>query len=108
MDDDSSFISRRLKQTGDLLLGGAQKQVSDYRGKFESLKGTYGEFLSKLLISYESGHFDTKFVDDFFGKRKLKFVGIDGTVLKHDVFDLLIFFAGAYPAFGTINDSIDT
>ena len=102
MDDDSSFIGRRLKQTGDLLLGGAQKQVSDYRGKFESLKGTYDEFLSKLLIQYKSGQFNSKFVDEFFGKRKLKFVGIDGTVLKQDVFDLLIFFAGAYPAFGTI------
>jgi len=102
MDDDSSFIGRRLRQTGDLLLGGAQKQVQDYRGKFESLKGTYNEFLSKLLLSYEPGKFNPKFVDEFFGKRKLKFVGIDGTVLKHDVFDLLIFFAGAYPAFGTI------
>lgn len=102
MDDDSSFIGRRLKQTGDLLLGGAQKQVLDYRGKFESLKGTYDEFLSKLLISYESKQFDPKFVDEFFGKRKLTFVGIDGTVLKHDVFDLLIFFAGAYPAYGAI------
>ncbi|TFG34308.1 hypothetical protein EU527_04150 [Candidatus Thorarchaeota archaeon] len=102
MVDDSSFIGRRLKQTGDLLLGGAQKQVLDYKSKFESLRGTYDEFLRKLLISYESKLFDTKFVDDFFAKRKLTFAGIDGTVLKHDVFDLLIFFAGAYPAFGTI------
>ena len=107
MNDDTSFIGRRLKQTGNLLLGGAQKQVKDYRGKFESLKGSYDEFLSKLLISYDSKTFSTKFVDEFFGTRKLKFAGIDGTVLKHDIFDLLIFFAGAYPAFGEleINDS---
>ncbi len=102
MDDDSSFIAKRLKQTGGLLLGGAQKQVQDYIGKFESLKGVYDEFLSKLLVSYDSAKFDPKFVDKFFGKRNLKFAGIDGTVLKHDVFDLLIFFAGAYPAFGSI------
>jgi len=102
MDDDTSFIGRRLKQTGDLLLGGAQKQVKDYRGKFESLKGAYDEFVSKLLISYDSKTFSTKFVDEFFGTRKLRFAGIDGTVLKHDVFDLLIFFAGAYPAFGEL------
>ncbi len=102
MDDDSSFIGRRLKQTGGLLLGGAKKQVSDWRGKFESLKGVYGEFLSKLLMSYESSKFDPQFVDKFFGKRNLRFAGIDGTVLKYDVFDLLIFFAGAYPAFGNI------
>lgn len=102
MDDDCSFIGRHLKQTGNLLLGGAQKQVLDYRGKFETLRGTYDEFLSKLLISYESKQYNPEFLDEFFGKRKLTFAGIDGTVLKHDVFDLLIFFAGAYPAFGTI------
>ncbi|TFG99890.1 hypothetical protein E4H12_01145 [Candidatus Thorarchaeota archaeon] len=102
MDDDSSFIGRRLKQTGGLLLGGAQKQVQDYKGKFESLRGVYDEFLSKLIISYDSTKFDTNFVDKFFGKRNLKFAGLDGTVLKYDVFDLLIFFAGAYPAYGSI------
>jgi hypothetical protein len=102
MDDDTSFIGRRLKQTGDLLLGGAQKQVKEYRGKFEGLEGVYDEFISKLLISYDSKRFSTKFIDDFFGSRRLRFAGIDGTVLKHDVFDLLIFFAGAYPAFGEL------
>ncbi len=71
MDDDSSFIARRLKQTGGLLLGGAQKQVKDYKGKFESLKGVYEEFMSKLLLSYDSATFDPKFVDKFFGKRNL-------------------------------------
>jgi hypothetical protein len=102
MDDDTSFIGRRLKQTGDLLLGGAQKQVKEYRGKFEGLQGVYDEFMSKLLVTYDSRRFSTKFVDEFFGTRKLRFAGIDGTVLKHEIFDLLIFFAGAYPAFGDL------
>ncbi len=101
-DEDSSFIGRRLKQTGDLLLGGAQKQVGEYRSKFEGLKGTYDKFLSKLLISYSGEKFDLSFVDDFFGKRRLTFAGIDGTILKHDVFDLVVFFAGAYSAHGEV------
>ncbi|MFW9805911.1 MAG: hypothetical protein ACFFFK_04220 [Candidatus Thorarchaeota archaeon] len=101
-EDDSSFIGRRLRQTGDLLLGGAQKQVGDYRSKFDGLKGTYDNFLSKLLVSYSEAKFDPSFVDKFFGKRKLTFAGIDGTVLKYDVFDLIVFFAGAYSAHGEI------
>lgn len=36
--DDSSFIGRRLKHTGDLLLGGAKKQVGDYKARFDGLK----------------------------------------------------------------------
>jgi hypothetical protein len=101
--DDSSFIGRRLKQTGDLLLGGAQKQVGDYRTKFEGLKGAYDDFLSKLIVSYADKKFDISFVDEFFGKRNLKFAGIDGTILKYDVFDLIVFFAGAYSAHGEID-----
>lgn len=101
-EDDSSFIGRRLKQTGDLLLGGAQKQVVDYRSKFEGLVGAYDDFLSNLLVSYSDALFNLDFVDKFFGKRKLAFAGIDGTVLKYDVFDLVVFFAGAYSSHGGI------
>jgi hypothetical protein len=101
-EDDSSFIGRRLKQTGDLLLGGAQKQVVDYRSKFKGLVGAYDDFLSKLLVSYNGVDFNLGFVDKFFGKRNLTFAGIDGTVLKYDVFDLVVFFAGAYSSHGDI------
>lgn len=103
MDEDSSFIGRNLKQTGNLLLGGARRQVDDYKSKFESLKGTYDEFLSRILVSYSGNYFDLGFIDSFFGKRKLSFAGIDGTILKHDVFDLVIFFAGAYAAHGEVD-----
>ncbi|TFF91215.1 hypothetical protein EU545_05045, partial [Candidatus Thorarchaeota archaeon] len=107
MDDDSSFIGRNLKQTGNLLLGGAKKQVDDYKSKFESLKGTYDEFLSQILTSYSGHVLDPVFVDNFFEKRKLSFAGIDGTILKHDVFDLVIFFAGAYAAYGEVEVESD-
>ncbi len=102
MDDDSSFIGRSLRQTGDLLLGGARKQVDDYKSKFEGLRGVYDGVLSRLLISAEAKEFDLEFIDRFFGKRELTFAGIDGTILKQDVFDLVIFFAGAYSAHGSI------
>jgi hypothetical protein len=107
MDDDSSFIGRNLKQTGNLLLGGARKQVDDYKSKFESLKGTYDEFLSQILTSYSGHVLDPVFVDNFFEKQKLSFAGIDGTILKHDVFDLVIFFAGAYAAYGEVEVESD-
>ena len=100
--EDSSFIGRNLRQTGDLLLGGARKQVGDYKSKFESLKGTFDKFLSKLIVQYTRGKFNPSFVQRFFGKTKLTFAGIDGTILKYDVFDLIIFFAGAYSSHGEL------
>ncbi|MGY5877357.1 MAG: hypothetical protein RTU30_16510 [Candidatus Thorarchaeota archaeon] len=102
MDEKGSRISRRLKKTGDLLLGGAQKQVAGYKSKFENLVGTYDSFMSKIILSYEDKLTDPKFIDAFFGKRDLTFAGIDGTICKQDVFDLLVFFAGAYSSNGTV------
>ena len=100
MSEDGSKISRRLKKTCELLLGGAKQQVAGYRSRFDSLSGIYDEFLSEYIIQYTSGKADPSFVDRFFGKRDLKFAGIDGTICKYDVFDLIIFFAGAYSSHG--------
>ncbi|TFG06884.1 hypothetical protein EU538_09575 [Candidatus Thorarchaeota archaeon] len=107
MNEDGSKIGRRLKRTGDLLVGGAQEQVSSYKTRFEALEGSYDAFLSQLLHSYTDSKLDTSFVDEFFGKRKISFAGVDGTVCKNAVFDLLIFFAGAYANRGelTVHDS---
>ena len=102
MTEEGSRISRRIRRTGDLLLGGAQKQVTDYKGRFDSLSGIYDAFLSKMLIPYPEVGVNTEFVDRFFGKRTLSFAGIDGTICKDAVFDLLVFFAGAYAAHGTV------
>ncbi|MFX0108577.1 MAG: hypothetical protein ACFE7R_09855, partial [Candidatus Hodarchaeota archaeon] len=97
-----SKITHRLKQTGELLLGGAKRQVGSYKTRFESLEGVYDSFLSKLMHQYSTDTFDLDFIDKFFGKRELRFAGIDGTVCTNDVFDLIVFFAGAYSSNGTI------
>jgi hypothetical protein len=105
LSDETSKISQRLKQTGDLLVGGARKQVSGYKEKFKSLEGVYDAFLQKILRPYPSSDLDTNFIDSFFGKYKLNLVGIDGTLHKQEVFDLVVFYAGAYSAFAQIDIS---
>ncbi|MFW9889961.1 MAG: hypothetical protein ACFFER_17400, partial [Candidatus Thorarchaeota archaeon] len=100
MSKKQSDIGRRLKQTGDLLVDGAQRQVTTYKHRFSSLEGVSDWFLSGIIVPYLNGEIDTEFLDKFFGKRALTFAGIDGTVCKYDVFDMVIFFAGAYSAHG--------
>ncbi|MHA2385314.1 MAG: hypothetical protein ACXAEE_03795, partial [Candidatus Thorarchaeota archaeon] len=100
MSEEGSRISRRLKKTGELLLGGAKQQVTGYRSRFDSLGGIYDDFLSDYINQYTDHTTDISFVERFFGKRDLTFAGIDGTICKYDVFDLIIFFAGAYSSHG--------
>lgn len=106
-DNEGSKITRRLKQTGELLQGGAQKQVSGYRTRFDKINGIYDKFLSKLIVPHPDRKAPVEFVDEFFGKRELTFAGIDGTVCKNDLFDLIIFFAGAYCSEGIISVNND-
>jgi hypothetical protein len=39
---------------------------------------------------------------EFFGSNKVRFAGIDGTMYSRSLFDLMIFFGGAYAATGTV------
>jgi len=47
----SSFLSRRVKRTSDLLKMGASGQVSEYEERFQSLKGLYDRLLLDLIVS---------------------------------------------------------
>ncbi len=107
MTEPSSIIGRRIRSTGQQLLDGAQRQIVDYKTRFERLEGVYDSFLHRLINTYSPDKVDVEFVDRFFGKRDLSVVGIDGTVYKNPTFDLIVFFAGAYTAEGTIHVNDD-
>jgi len=98
----SSFLSRRIKRTSELLKVGASNQVSDYEERFQSLRGLYDRLLSDFIVSEFSyqGAYET--AEEFFGSSKVRFAGVDGTMYSRPLFDLMVFFGGAYAATGTI------
>jgi len=52
----SSFLSRRIKRTSDLLKVGASDQVLEYEARFQSLRGLYDRLLSDFIVSEFSFH----------------------------------------------------
>ncbi len=103
----SSFLSRRIKWTSDLLKVGASDQVSEYEERFQSLRGLYDRFLSDYIVSDFSRQGAYETAEEFFGSNKVRFAGVDGTMYSRPLFDLMIFFGGAYAATGTIQFSKD-
>ncbi len=97
-----SALSRRLRSTSVQLMAGAQRQVTDYLSRFENLTGAYERCLRRLIRQYPDRRADPEFVESFFGTRTLRFAGIDGTMAPKPMYDLLIFFAGAYASEGTV------
>jgi len=98
----SSFLSRRIKRTSDLLKVGASDQVSEYEGRFRSLRGLYDRLLSDFIVSDFSYQEAFETAQKFFGSTRVQFAGVDGTMYSRPLFDLMIFFGGAYAATGTI------
>jgi len=98
----TSPLTRKIRRTSDLLKLGASIQVSDYEQRFRSLKGLYARLLSDLIVSDFSLERAYETAESFFGSDKVCFAGIDGTMYSKPLFDLIIFFGGAYAATGTI------
>jgi hypothetical protein len=98
----SSFLSRRIKRTSELLKVGASGQVLEYEERFQSLRGLYDRLLSEYIVSEFSYQGAYKTAEKFFDSSKVRFAGVDGTMYSRPLFDLMIFFGGAYAATGTI------
>ena len=98
----SGFI-RAVSDMEKTLRRGAERQIRDYKNRFASAKKIYTPILSKMIVEafdYPSAR-DT--ASSFFGSREVRFAGIDGTEYSKPIFDLVVFFGGAYASTGTIS-----
>ncbi|MEM2262708.1 MAG: hypothetical protein QW160_00605 [Candidatus Bathyarchaeia archaeon] len=97
-----SPLSNAIKRTCNMLKIGASMQVLDYEQRFSCLKNFYESLLSNLIrIGFNTKEaYET--AKEFFGASSVRFAGIDGTMYSRPLFDLVVFFGGAYASTGTI------
>ena len=100
-----SSLSDTVRRTSDVLKLGVSRQVLDYEQRFSSLKNLYDGLLSNLTIMSFDFEEACKTAKEFFGASSVRFAGVDGTMYSRPLFDLVIFFGGAYASTGTITFS---
>ncbi len=98
-------LSNAMKRTCDNLRLGATKQVTDYEQRFSVLKGAYDDLLVNLIKTGFSAKEAYETAKEFFGTDTVRFAGVDGTMYSKPLFDMVIFFGGAYAATGTVKFS---
>lgn len=98
-----SSMSGTLKRTSDILKLGASRQVLDYENRFSSIQNLYDDLLSNLIRTEFSLKDAYETAEDFFKTTTVPFAGIDGTMYSRPLFDLVIFFGGAYASTGTVS-----
>lgn len=97
----NSSLSDAVRRTSDILKLGASKQVLDYEQRFSSLKDLYDPISNLIIMNFNRKQaFET--AREFFGSSTVRFAGIDGTMYSRPLFDLVIFFGGAYASTGTV------
>jgi len=97
-----SSLSDAIKRTSDVLRFGASRQVMDYEQRFSSLKNLYEGLLLNLIKMDFNTREACRTAKEFFKSSSVRFAGIDGTMYSRPLFDLVIFFGGAYASTGTI------
>ncbi|MEM3550741.1 MAG: hypothetical protein QXN87_07270 [Candidatus Bathyarchaeia archaeon] len=98
----SSLVGDMIKRSCEILKHGASVQVLDYEKRFSSIRKYYENLLSDLIKKDFSCNEAFKTSEDFFGTSTVRFAGIDGTMYSRPLFDLIVFFGGAYASTGTI------
>ena len=97
-----SSLSDTVKRTSDMLKLGASMQVLDYEQRFSSLRNLYDSLLSNLIRMEFDCEEAWETAKKFFAAHNVRFAGVDGTMYSRPLFDLVIFFGGAYASTGTI------
>ena len=101
----SSFLGSKISKTGDILRKTAMDQIDDYQLKFSKVTDFYNYLFKDLIVDkydFSNAYHTAK---NFFGKDILHFVAIDGTEYSKPLFDMVIFYAGAYSCDGFIDFS---
>jgi hypothetical protein len=98
-------LSDTVKRTCNALRQGATKQISDYEQRFSTLKNLYDDLLANLIKQGFSPKEAWETAAEFFGSSSVRFAGVDGTMYSRPLFDMVIFFGGAYAATGTVSFS---
>jgi hypothetical protein len=100
-------LSKTVKRTCDNLRQGATRQVADYERRFSGFKNLYDDLLENLIRTGCSREEAWETAKGFFGSEKVRFAAVDGTMYSRPLFDMVIFFGGAYASTGSITFAKD-
>jgi hypothetical protein len=91
----------------DTLRNTATAEIKDYQQRFSNVANFYELLFKDLIVEKCDSGEACQTARKFFGKDVAKLVAIDGTEYSRPLFDVIIFYAGAYSCEGEIDFSAD-
>jgi hypothetical protein len=102
---DVSRLGHNIERLGNILRNTASSQIDDYQHRFSSMASLYDTVFKDLIIDRYDIQQACRTAHKFFGKGNANLVAIDGTEYSKPMFDMAIFYAGAYSCEGNITFS---
>jgi hypothetical protein len=99
----SSLLGSKIGRMGDILTNTASTQIDYYQQRFSTVSEFYDLLFKDLMADKCNKKTAYETARKFFGKDTANFVAIDGTEYSKLMFDMIIFYAGAYSCEGTID-----
>jgi hypothetical protein len=100
-----SRLGHNIERLGNILRNSAFSQIEDYQHRFSSMATLYDTVFKDLIIDKFDKQQACRTVHEFFRENNVNFAAIDGTEYSKPMFDMVIFYAGAYSCEGNITFS---
>lgn len=100
--ENSSYLGTKLARMGSVLRKTATSRINEYQKRLDDANRLYEPLFRDLVVDMISKEQACKTAVDFFGRESIKFVAIDGTEYSRPLYDIIVFFAGAYSAEFTV------
>jgi hypothetical protein len=101
----SSILGSKISDAGRTLRDSAFSQINEYQSRFSKVAKLYELLFKDLLVTNFNNEDAYTTAKKLFGKDVITFVAIDGTEYSKPLFDMIVFYAGAYSCEGTIHFS---
>jgi len=101
--ENSSYLGTKIARMGSVLRKTATSRINEYQKRLDDANRMYEPLFRDLVVDMIDKEQACKTAIDFFGRESIKFVAIDGTEYSRPLYDMIVFFAGAYSAEGSMN-----
>ena len=105
--ESGSYLGSKISRLGNILKKTTTTRINDYKKRLSNADAFYESLLKNLIIDDFSKFDACETAKKFFDTDEIKFVAIDGTEYSNPLFDMIVFYAGAYTCEGTIRYSPD-
>lgn len=100
--ENTSYLGTKIARIGNVLRKTATSRIKEYQKRLDDANRLYEPLFRDLIVNTIDKKQALKTAIELFRKDSIKFVAVDGTEYSKPLYDMIVFFAGAYSSEGSM------